>query len=298
MELVEKLKALEIGRVIFHAPLKDYTTYHVGGSALAICFVDSVDSLKRLLIFLKEENIKHKILGNGSNLIFKDGLYDGVLIRLTELNHMEINGTTIHVEAGYPIQKLALKAAKASLTGLEFASGIPGTVGGALFMNAGAYKSDMGYIVKEVTMLDENLELKTLNNKECDFHYRTSYFKKHPQCVCISTVLELLPGKKEAILSVMEDRRKRRVLSQPLEYPSAGSVFRNPEGDFAGRLIESLGYKGKLFGGAMVSEKHANFIINKENAKASDIISLIHSIQKDVKKEYGIDLLLEQEIVD
>ena len=210
---------------------------------------------------------------------------------------MEITGTEIYVEAGYSLAKLSIKAAKASLTGLEFAGGIPGTIGGAIFMNAGAYKSDMGYLVKEVTYLDENLEEKVLKNKDCDFHYRTSYFKKHPNCVCLSTKLELKHGVKELIFSVMEDRRIRRLESQPLEYPSAGSVFRNPEGDYAGRLIESLGYKGKLYGGAMVSEKHANFIINKNNATASDIVGLIEDIQKNVKKKYGVDLKLEQEIV-
>lgn len=298
MELVQELISLNVGRVIPNISLSEYTTYRVGGTAKVLVFVDSVDSLKKLLSYLKEKQIKHKILGNGSNLIFKDGLYDGVLIRLTELNHMEIRGTEIEVEAGYSLQKLALKAAKASLTGLEFAAGIPGTIGGAIFMNAGAYKSDMGYIVRCVTMLDENLNIKTITNKECHFHYRTSYFKEHPECICLSAILTLNKGVSSAILAVMEDRRKRRVASQPLEYPSAGSVFRNPEGDYAGRLIESLGYKGKLFGGAMVSEKHANFIINKENAKASDVIHLISDIQKNVLQTYGIDLLLEQEIVE
>ncbi|MBS7021559.1 MAG: UDP-N-acetylmuramate dehydrogenase [Firmicutes bacterium] len=298
MELVQELINLKVGRVIPNVSLKEYTTYRIGGTARVLVFIDSIDSLKKLLQFLRKNQIKHKILGNGSNLIFKDGLYNGVLIRLTDLNHMEIRGTEIEVEAGYSLQKLALKAAKASLTGLEFAAGIPGTVGGAIFMNAGAYKSDMGYIVRCVTMLDENLEVKTITNKECNFHYRTSYFKEHPNCVCLSAILTLNKGMSQAILAVMEDRKTRRVLSQPLEYPSAGSVFRNPEGDYAGRLIESLGYKGKLFGGAMVSEKHANFIINKENAKASDVITLIYDIQKNVKKTYGIDLKLEQEIVE
>ncbi len=298
MEKIKELDRLNVGRVIYQAPLKEYTTYRVGGIGKALVIVDDCECLVKLVRFLEEKNIHWKILGNGSNLIFQDGLYDGVLISLSNLNHMEINDTEITVEAGYSLPKLAMKAAKASLTGLEFAAGIPGTVGGALFMNAGAYKSDMGYIVQEVTFLDGNLELKTFTNRECDFHYRTSYFKKHPKCICLSTKILLKRGTKEAILAVMEDRRKRRVESQPLEYPSAGSVFRNPEGDYAGRLIESLGYKGKLYGGAMVSEKHANFIINKNHATANDIIDLIHDIQKRVQKEYGIDLKLEQEIVE
>ncbi len=297
METIKMLDKLNVGRVIYNVPLNEYTTYRVGGIGMALVIVDDQDCLIKLVRYLEEQKIQWKILGNGSNLIFQDGFYDGVLIRLNHLNQIKIDGTEIFVEAGYPLPKLALKAAKASLTGLEFAAGIPGTVGGALFMNAGAYKSDMGYIVKEVTFLDENLELRTFTNQECDFHYRTSYFKKNPKCICLSAKINLRHGMKEAILAVMEDRRKRRVESQPLEYPSAGSVFRNPEGDYAGRLIESLGYKGKMYGGAMVSEKHANFIINKNHATANDIIGLIYDIQKRVKKEYGIDLKLEQEIV-
>lgn len=293
----QEIETLDVGRIIYDVPLKDYNTYHVGGVGKALVIVENKEALKKIIKELNQNNEKWKIIGNGSNLIFPDGFYDGILISLEKLDAMEINGTEIYVEAGYSLAKLSIKAAKASLTGLEFAGGIPGTIGGAIFMNAGAYKSDMGYLVKEVTYLDENLEEKVLKNKDCDFHYRTSYFKKHPNCVCLSTKLELKHGVKELIFSVMEDRRIRRLESQPLEYPSAGSVFRNPEGDYAGRLIESLGYKGKLYGGAMVSEKHANFIINKNNATASDIVGLIEDIQKNVKKKYGVDLKLEQEIV-
>lgn len=293
----QEIETLDVGRIIYDVPLKDYNTYHVGGVGKALVIVENKEALKKLLKELNQNNEKWKIIGNGSNLIFPDGYYDGILISLEKLDAMEISGTEIYVEAGYSLAKLSIKAAKASLTGLEFAGGIPGTIGGAIFMNAGAYKSDMGYLVKEVTYLDENLEEKVLKNKDCDFHYRTSYFKKHPNCVCLSAKLELKHGVKELIFSVMEDRRIRRLESQPLEYPSAGSVFRNPEGDYAGRLIESLGYKGKLYGGAMVSEKHANFIINKNNATASDIVGLIEDIQKNVKKKYGVDLKLEQEIV-
>ena len=293
----QEIETLDVGRIIYDVPLKDYNTYHVGGVGKALVIVENKEALKKIIKELNQNNEKWKIIGNGSNLIFPDGFYDGILISLEKLDAMEITGTEIYVEAGYSLAKLSIKAAKASLTGLEFAGGIPGTIGGAIFMNAGAYKSDMGYLVKEVTYLDENLEEKVLKNKDCDFHYRTSYFKKHPNCVCLSTKLELKHGVKEFIFSVMEDRRIRRLESQPLEYPSAGSVFRNPEGDYAGRLIESLGYKGKLYGGAMVSEKHANFIINKNNATASDIVGLIEDIQKNVKKKYGVDLKLEQEIV-
>ena len=189
MEKTKTLDKLNVGRVIEHVPLNEYTTYRVGGIARALVIVDDKEALKKLIRFLEEKKMKWKILGNGSNLIFQDGFYDGILISLSNLNQIEINDTFITVEAGYPLPKLAMKAAKSSLTGLEFAAGIPGTVGGALFMNAGAYKSDMGYVVKEVTFLDENLEEKVFTNRECDFHYRTSYFKKHPKCICLSTTI-------------------------------------------------------------------------------------------------------------
>ena len=296
-EFLKEVEKNDIGKVLKDVFISKYTTYKVGGLVRAIIYPKNTDKLVLLCKLIKKYNIKYKILGNGSNLLFSDKTYEGVLIKLDEFDKIEFFGTKVTCGAGASLMKVARESIKKGLAGLEFASGIPGTVGGAVYMNAGAYKSDMGYIVKEVTFLDENLELRTFTNQECDFHYRTSYFKKNPKCICLSAKINLRHGMKEAILAVMEDRRKRRVESQPLEYPSAGSVFRNPEGDYAGRLIESLGYKGKMYGGAMVSEKHANFIINKNHATANDIIGLIYDIQKRVKKEYGIDLKLEQEIV-
>lgn len=296
--MIEKLKKLKVGKVVFEPKMSNYTTYKVGGNALAIVYPDHLNDLIKLLKFLKENNIKHKILGNGSNLIFSDETYEGVLIKLTEFNNLEIDDTVITVGAGYNLPKLCMKAAKLGLAGLEFAAGIPGTVGGAVFMNAGAYKSDMGYIVSEVKVIDENLNIKTLYNKDLDFHYRSSYLQKHRDLICIEAKIVLRKGDAKAIMDVIADRKQRRLLTQPLEYPSAGSVFRNPENDYAGRLIEELGYKGKNIGGAYVSEKHANFIINKGNAKASDVRNLINEIKEKVKEKYNIDLIVEQEFVD
>ena len=165
-------------------------------------------------------------------------------------------------------------------------------------MNAGAYNSDMGYITKSIKVLTPDLKVVTMYNKELEFHYRTSFLKTHPNYICLEAKIVLSKGKKDAIEKVIKDRLERRLSSQPLEYPSAGSVFRNPDGDYAGRLIEELGYKGKSIGGAKVSEKHANFIINTGNAKGEDIKKLITNIQKDVKEKYGITLKIEQEFVD
>ena len=297
MEKIKTLDKLNVGRVIYHVPLNEYTTYRVGGIGRALVIVDNQECLIKLVHFLEEKNIRWKILGNGSNLIFQDGFYDGVLISLSNLNQMEIDGTEIMVEAGYPLPKLAMKAAKASLTGLEFAAGIPGTVGGALFMNAGAYKSDMGYIVKQVTVITPDLKIKELSNSEMEFHYRTSYLKKNSGYIVLKAVIELKKGNKNEIMDIISDRKKRRLESQPLEYPSAGSVFRNPTNLFAGKLIEDIGYKGHQIGDACVSLKHANFIINKGHATGKDIISLIDEIKDKVEEKYGIELVLEQEIV-
>lgn len=295
---INSLKKLNIGEIKEYVDLKNYTTYKAGGLGRFLVIPDNRDSLIKLLNYIKKNNLKYKILGFGSNLIFSDSLYDGILIKLDNLNDVKINGTEIYAEAGYSLIKLSLLAARNSLAGLEFASGIPGSVGGAIFMNAGAYKSDMGYIVKEVEVLTPDLEIKIMKNKELDFHYRTSFLQKNKGYICLSCTLSLYKGDKEAIINVIRDRKLRRLESQPLEYPSAGSVFRNPEGDYAGRLIENIGYKGHKIGDAMVSIKHANFIINAGHAKGDDIKKLILEIQDKVKEEYDIELKVEQEFVD
>ena len=248
---------------------------------------------------LKSRNVKYKILGNGSNLLFSDKEYDGFLIKLNSFDTLTFFGNNkVKVGAGYSLIKLSLMAAKKGLTGLEFASGIPGTVGGAVFMNAGAYKSDMGYIVETVKVLTPNLEIINLENKEMNFHYRSSFLQTHRDYVCLEVILKLNVGKREAIEDVIRERRERRVTSQPLEYPSAGSVFRNPEGGFAGQLIEESGLKGMTKGGAMISDKHANFVINYKDATSSDIKYLIDLAHDTVLEKYNVDMKIEQEFVN
>ena len=296
--MIEKLKKLKVGKVIVNPKMSDNKTYKVGGNALAIVYPNDIEDLIKLLNYLKENKIKFKILGNGSNLICSDEKYEGVLIKLSEFNNLEINDTVVTVGSGYNLVKLSLKTARMGLSGLEFASGIPGTIGGAVFMNAGAYKMDMSYIVSEVKVLTPEMTIKTLYNKDLDFHYRSSFLQKNRDYICLEAKLVLKHGDANNIMEVIADRKQRRLLTQPLEYPSAGSVFRNPENDYAGRLIEELGYKGKNIGGAYVSEKHANFIINKDHATASDIRNLINEIKEKVKEKYGIELIVEQEFVD
>lgn len=298
-DIIEKIKKSGIGKVEENASLKKYTTYRVGGEAKCIVYPKNSDCLIKLIRLLKSEKIKYKLIGNGSNLLFSSKPYDGVLIKLSEFDNVEFYGKNkVRVGAGFSLVKLSLMAAKRGLTGLEFAAGIPGSIGGAVFMNAGAYKSDMGYIVETVKVLTPDLKIINFENKEMNFHYRSSYLQKHPEYICLEVVLKLTKGKKEAIEEVITERRKRRIESQPLEYPSAGSVFRNPEGNFAGKLIEDLGLKGMIKGGAMISDKHANFIVNYKNATSDDIKFLIDLCQEKVLEEYGIELKCEQEFVN
>lgn len=293
--MINEIKKLKVGKILENINLEKYTTYKLKEQAKCLIIVENVDNLKKLLSYLKENNIKHKILGGGSNLIF-DGYYDGVLIKL-DLKELEISGRTIIADSGCNLISVALKASKLGLTGFEFATGIPGTVGGAIYNNAGAYGSDMGYIVKKVTVLTPDLEIKEMDNKELEYHYRTSFFKNNEGYVILKATIVLENGNKNEIMDIIEDRKKRRIEAQPLEYPSAGSVFRNPPNLYAGKLIEDLGYKGYKVGDACVSLKHANFIINSGHATGTDIVKLITEIKEKVKEKYDVDLILEQEIV-
>lgn len=297
-EVVKFIKENNIGKYETDYSIKKLTTYKVGGNTKVLVYPKNTKRLVSLLKFLKKKNMKYKIIGHGSNLLFSDQEYDGVLIKLSEFDDIEINGINIKVGAGYSLVKLAKEAMKKSLTGLEFASGIPGTVGGSVYMNAGAYKSDMGYVVKSVKVLTPDFKVITLVNSELQFHYRTSFLQKNPNYICLEVNIGLKKGKKEAIEKVMKDRLKRRLETQPLEYPSAGSVFRNPKDRYAGELIENLGLKGLYKGKAQVSEKHANFIVNTGGATASNIKELMDLVKYTVKENYGIDLRIEQEMVN
>lgn len=295
--VLEKLKEMD-GKLLQNVSLKDYTTYKVGGNCKFMFFPKSIDGLISVLKLCKREKIKHMVLGGGSNVLFSDREYQGIIIKLDSFKNIELTRNKIRVGAGYSLMKLSLFAAKKGLTGLEFAGGIPGTVGGSVYMNAGAYKSDMGYIVKEVKVLTNDYEVITLVNKECDFHYRSSIFQKRKDYLILEVTIALKKGDKKLIDEVMKDRRERRIATQPLEYPSAGSVFRNPEGMFAGKMIEDLGLKGLTKGGAQISTKHANFIINLGNAKSRDIVDLITIARDAVYENYHVELRVEQELVN
>lgn len=297
-KLISLIKKNNIGKYIEDASLSNYTTYKVGGIAKIIVYPKDIKKLITLLKYIKNNNIKYKVLGNGSNTLFSSKPYDGVIIKLDEFNDIDVDGVKIKVGAGYNLMKLSSLATRKSLSGLEFAAGIPGNVGGSIYMNAGAYKSDMGYIVQKVKVLTPDFKVITMTNKELHFHYRDSFFQHNKDYICLEATLKLKEGKKSEISALNDERKKRRLESQPLEYPSAGSVFRNPEGMFAGKLIEDLGLKGLTKGGAQISNKHANFIINLGNAKAEDIKDLIEFVASTVEENYKVKLKVEQEFVN
>ncbi|MBR2603447.1 MAG: UDP-N-acetylmuramate dehydrogenase [Bacilli bacterium] len=284
-------------KILDNESLSKYTTYNVGGIAKYIIYPSSIDKLVELVKILRNNNIKFKVIGNGSNLIFSSKTYDGVIIKLNYLNKVIYEDNILTVEAGYPVIKLAIETANKGLSGLEFASGIPGVISGLTYMNAGAYNKDMASIVEEVIVLDENNNIVKLSNKDMNFSYRYSILKDKNYIV-LTVKIKLEYGNKEEILALIEDRKKRRMESQPLNYPSAGSVFRNPEGLSSWKLIDDLNLKGYSIGGAKVSEKHANFIINSDNASPEDIRNLIFYIKEKVKEKYDIDLIIEQEFVN
>lgn len=296
LKLEEIINLLENdGDIKENVSLKTLTTLKVGGISKYVFYPKDVTSLKKALTLFKENNINYKIFGNGSNIIPSDKIYDGVIIKLSSLNNLKINDEVIEVEAGYSLMKLAKEVIKLGLSGLEWACGIPGTIGGAVYMNAGAYKQDMSFVLEKITVLDENMNIVTLNKDELDFSYRHSRLMEE-NLICLSATLKLEKKDISLIEEVVNKRKEKRMETQPLEYPSAGSVFRNPFNDFAGRLVEECNLKGKQIGGAMISLKHANFIINKDNATGKDVLDLINLAKKEVKEKFNIELKQEQEL--
>lgn len=296
--MINELK--QYGDIEEHASLKCLNTYRIPGSAKYLISPNSVNDLINILKILKEKKIKFFILGGGSNIILNDREYNGAVIRLNKLNGIEFHPEMemAYAEAGAPLARLAKESVNESLCGLEFAAGIPGTIGGAIYGNAGAYNSCILDYVTSVTVLDKNFEIKTIEHEDIEYGYRTTMFKESKKYIILGAKFFLQKGDKAASLDTIEQRRVRRMESQPLEYPSAGSVFRNPEGDFAGRLIESCNLKGYAIGGAEVSEKHANFVINKNKATGKDIHDLVLYIHDNVLEKTNVDLKMEQEFID
>jgi len=277
--------------------LKNSNTYHVECIAEYLFIPQDEKELIEILKYVKENNIKFLILGNGSNIILACDYFDGAVIKLNNLNNLQYDGNSVTVGAGYSLSKLAIETIEKGLSGLEFAAGIPGLVGASTAMNAGAYNHSMSDIVKKVKVLTPDLEIVTLDNEAMDYSYRNSFIKQNPGYIILSTTIELYPGNVEEMKQQIQEKKVKRISSQPLELPNAGSVFRNPDGMYAGELIEKLNLKGYNINGAEVSIKHANFIVNRGTASGKDIVNLISKIQKAVKDNYQIELKLEQIII-
>lgn len=296
-QIAEKLKDEDLGTVLLNEPLKNHTTLKIGGPADLYYEPKNIESLKTALSYIKEVNVPIRAIGRGSNLLVADGGIEGVVIKVGEgLNHLEKSDNTIRVGGGYSLITLATLMSREAFTGLEFAAGIPGSVGGAVFMNAGAHGSDMSKIVEKALILFPDGELKWLSTEELGFSYRTSILQEKGG-ICVEAVLVLEKGDKETIMAELKKNKDYRRNTQPWNFPCCGSVFRNPLPNYAGQLIESSGLKGTQIGGAQISEMHANFIVNTGDAKAKDVLELISFIQKTIKEKHGVDLHTEVEII-
>lgn len=273
--------------------MNKHTSFRVGGPAKVFLTVHSEEKLRNILLALKRYELPYFILGNGSNLLVSDEGYDGVMVYLgEEFSEVEITGTQMRAKAAALLGKVARKAMEEGLAGLEFAAGIPGSLGGGVVMNAGAYGGELSQVVTKVKAMNPNGEIIELEKEQLLLGYRTSIFKIKP-FVILEVSMELQKGNKEEILAKIKEYTKARVEKQPLEYPSAGSTFKRPEGYFAGKLIMDAGLRGYRVGDAQVSEKHCGFVINRGNATATEIKTLMENVAKKVKEEFGVDLEAE-----
>ena len=267
-----------------------HTTFRIGGPADYFVELGSIEQIRAAIQVCREENLPWFVLGRGSNLLVSDKGYRGVILSIyKDFQKTEIQGETVTVQAGVLLTTLSGKVLDASLTGLEFASGIPGTIGGAVVMNAGAYGGEMKDIVRKVTVLDQDGEVRTLTCGEMQFGYRTSLAKQKGYIV-LGAELTLKQGEKEKIREEMQTLKAKRIEKQPLEFPSAGSTFKRPEGYFAGKLIMDAGLRGAAVGGAQVSEKHCGFVVNTGNATAADVRELMRQVQGKVQEQFGVHL--------
>ena len=281
---------MDKNRIYRDEPMKKHTTFRVGGNADCFVIPKTIEEVQKTVALCKEMDMPYYILGNGSNLLVGDKGYRGVIIQIyKEMNTIKIEETKIKVQAGALLSKIGSAALEAGLTGFEFAAGIPGPIGGAVVMNAGAYGGEMKDVLEDVTVLTPEGAVLILPQKELELGYRTSVVARKNYIVLEATIA-LEKGDKEAVKARMDELRVQRTTKQPLEYPSAGSTFKRPEGYFAGKLIQDAGLRGFQVGGAQVSEKHCGFVINKENATAADVLELMHQVSAIVKEKFGVEL--------
>lgn len=297
-KIISDLKKMGIKNVKENEPLYKHTTYRVGGPALVFVEVIDLEEFKKVMDYVIENEIKYFILGNGSNVLFSDKLFSGVIISTKLLNNYEISGSIVYALCGVNLISLAHNVAFEGLSGLEFASGIPGFIGGSIFMNAGAYKKSMADVVKRILVYN-NGTIEWINNEQAMFAYRKSIFQKDRHLIVLAAELELFFDDKESILELMQKRSERRNQTQPYDAYSAGSVFKNPSDDvFSWQLIDQVCLRGYAINDAQVSLKHSNFIINNERASSQDLYDLIKYVQFKVFEQTGVKLKIEQELVN
>ena len=291
MSFYQKLiEIIDEKRVFQDEPMKAHTTFRVGGPADYFVCPKCNSEVEKLVSLCQEVGMPYYILGNGSNLLVGDKGYRGVVIQIyKEMNDIQVQGEHIYMEAGALLSRIGSIALEAELTGFEFAAGIPGTMGGAVVMNAGAYGGEMKDVLESVTVLTPDGEILVLKNEELELGYRTSIIAKKDYVV-LSAIIKLNYGNKEEIREKMNELKIQRTTKQPLEYPSAGSTFKRPTGYFAGKLIQDAGLRGFQVGGAQVSEKHCGFVINKDNATAADIVELMNQVSAIVREKFGVEL--------
>lgn len=277
-------------KVLLNEPMKKHTTFRIGGVADFFIVPTEVEEIKAIVTLCEEVGMPYYIVGNGSNLLVADKGFRGVVIQIFKaMSQVKVENHAITAQAGASLAQIAMAALEMELTGFEFAAGIPGTLGGAVRMNAGAYGGEIKDVLLKATVLTKDGQILELTNEELEFGYRTSVIER-TGCIVLEAVLELQSGKREEIKAIMDDLREKRVSKQPLEYPSAGSTFKRPEGHFAGKLIEDAGLKGFTVGGAQVSEKHSGFVINIGDATAKDVCDLMNQVNNKVTKEFGVSL--------
>jgi UDP-N-acetylmuramate dehydrogenase len=296
--MVKELLNANIGKVKEMEPLANHTTMKVGGPVDVLIEPDSVESLKKAMAIIQQYEVPWRAIGRGSNLLVSDAGVEGVVIKISEgFDELHVDGETVTVGGGYSLVRLATLMSKQGLSGLEFAGGIPGSVGGAVYMNAGAHGSDMSQIMKRALILFSDGTIEWLTNEEMEFAYRTSVLQTKRRGICLAAELQLVSGNREEIMAKMRKNKDYRRETQPWDKPCAGSIFRNPLPRYAGKLIEEAGLKGYAIGGAKISEQHANFIVNTGTATAKDVLDLIQFIKKTVYERYGIHLQTEVEMI-
>ena len=296
--IVQQLRDLQVGRILTNEPLANHTTMKIGGPADLFIEPSSIENLEKVMKVIREHQLAWTVIGRGSNLLVSDKGIEGAVIKLGKgLEQLEIHDTEVRVGAGFSLVTLAVQISKKGLAGLEFASGIPGSVGGAVYMNAGAHGSDMSEVLEKVHVLFDDGTLAWLTKEEMEFSYRTSVLQKKRPGIVLEAIFQLKAGNREEIVAKMQANKNYRKETQPYNLPCAGSIFRNPLPQYAGQLVQEAGLKGYSIGGAQISPMHGNFIVNTGNGKAEDVLALIQHVKGTIYQQYGINIETEVEII-